>query len=133
MKWRDADRATLIAIDRAWAPLFRRGLVLEHIITEARGGGASLDVGPLELSGVARRAAASLKTACLARGLSGGGDAEALARAFAACAEPLAAARCVLGTESVKPEAPKLFSTTCLLYTSPSPRDATLSRMPSSA
>ena len=39
VKWRDADRATLIAIDRAWAPLFRRGLVLEHIITEARGGG----------------------------------------------------------------------------------------------
>ena len=26
-----------------------------------------------------------------------------------------------------------LFSITCLLYTSPSPRDATLSRMPSSA
>ena len=46
VKWRDADRATLIAIDRAWAPLFRRGLVLEHIITEARGGGASLDVEP---------------------------------------------------------------------------------------
>ena len=27
----------------------------------------------------------------------------------------------------------ELFNTTCLLYTSPSPRDATLSRMPSSA
>ena len=27
----------------------------------------------------------------------------------------------------------KVFSRTCLLYTSPSPRDATLSRMPSSA
>ena len=27
----------------------------------------------------------------------------------------------------------KQFTTTCLLYTSPSPRDATLSRMPSSA
>ena len=26
-----------------------------------------------------------------------------------------------------------VYSTTCLLYTSPSPRDATLSRMPSSA
>ena len=112
VKWRDADRATLVAIDRAWAPLFRRGLVLEHIITEARGGGASLDVGPLELSGVARRAAASLKTACLARGLSGGADAESLARAFAACAEPLAAARCVLGTDAEAPRVEKLFSTT---------------------
>ena len=28
---------------------------------------------------------------------------------------------------------PKLFSTSCLLYTSPSPRDGLLSRMPSSA
>ena len=32
----------------------------------------------------------------------------------------------------VKPNAPELFKN-CLLYTSPSPRDATLSRMPSSA
>ena len=30
-------------------------------------------------------------------------------------------------------EASKMVSPTCLLYTSPSPRDATLSRMPSSA
>ena len=30
-------------------------------------------------------------------------------------------------------QAPTILSDTCLLYTSPSPRDATLSRMPSSA
>ena len=40
--------------------------------------------------------------------------------------------------ERVKAEQPKekftkIVGTTCLLYTSPSPRDATLSRMPSSA
>ena len=34
-----------------------------------------------------------------------------------------------LGAEVIKVEVPG----TCLLYTSPSPRDATLSRMPSSA
>ena len=33
----------------------------------------------------------------------------------------------------VKQELPKADTTICLLYTSPSPRDATLSRMPSSA
>ena len=34
----------------------------------------------------------------------------------------------------VRPEsAPRLLTRFCLLYTSPSPRDATLSRMPSSA
>ena len=32
-----------------------------------------------------------------------------------------------------QPEAPGQWSISCLLYTSPSPRDATLSRMPSSA
>ena len=31
------------------------------------------------------------------------------------------------------PKVPALRGKTCLLYTSPSPRDATLSRMPSSA
>ena len=34
---------------------------------------------------------------------------------------------------SFRPGLGKPKSTTCLLYTSPSPRDATLSRMPSSA
>ena len=43
------------------------------------------------------------------------------------------------GSQWTKPWANKLFTSvdgykyTCLLYTSPSPRDATLSRMPSSA
>ena len=35
------------------------------------------------------------------------------------------------GRELIDPESP--ITVTCLLYTSPSPRDATLSRMPSSA
>lgn len=110
LRWRDADRVTLIAVDRAWAPLFRRGLVLAHVITAARGGGVSLDVGPLELGAVARRAAAALRTACLARGLSGGDDAAALASAFAKCAEPLAAAKFVLGPAADTPASPKTFS-----------------------
>ena len=43
----------------------------------------------------------------------------------------------VKGTQAGAPEVhnlrKKAIITTCLLYTSPSPRDATLSRMPSSA
>ena len=37
---------------------------------------------------------------------------------------------CTIGIHS---QCPRLHSEDCLLYTSPSPRDATLSRMPSSA
>ena len=37
------------------------------------------------------------------------------------------------GTYTVAPDALAILAKTCLLYTSPSPRDATLSRMPSSA
>ena len=39
----------------------------------------------------------------------------------------------VLKTQHVKPGKGGAFNQVCLLYTSPSPRDATLSRMPSSA
>ena len=35
--------------------------------------------------------------------------------------------------EGVMMRVPGAYATACLLYTSPSPRDATLSRMPSSA
>ena len=38
-----------------------------------------------------------------------------------------------LGCDIIKVEPPVSGEGTCLLYTSPSPRDATLSRMPSSA
>ena len=37
------------------------------------------------------------------------------------------------GLDMMRSEAPDLVLMDCLLYTSPSPRDATLSRMPSSA
>ena len=38
-----------------------------------------------------------------------------------------------IGTEPLEPETTRALAYSCLLYTSPSPRDGLLSRMPSSA
>ena len=54
---------------------------------------------------------------------------------FAARMLPMSLLGIVIGTisERISPISVIKFIYTCLLYTSPSPRDATLSRMPSSA
>ena len=60
---------------------------------------------------------------------------EAMSRALDSLATPPEASRDLgfMATMAAPPASPKTMHLTCLLYTSPSPRDRSLSRMPSSA